>query len=1379
MNHFKLLILTNLVLLLIISTSSNAQEIGGPYTTDANTILLMHFDGDLSNNSALSGNGMPLGSGISYSSNSPTNFDQCLNLDGSSYVTFPHNVNLNLGGDWTIEAWIKITAFNSSTQSIIVRKPGDSDDYNANYNFELHPWWGNVLNGFYFSNDSTRINVTDISPTLNQWYHVAFIKDVSNSKISIIVHDENGNQVSSSSQNYFGNDVLLSSKDLRIGEKFDGFIDELRISNVVRSFTPPPPPPFPAELDQVRIEKKINALNLHPTKFHESPFNLTIDVLSSTEYEAQKPSESLPFDCGFVNNDGWVYVSEPSTAEQLEVFSDIDQAAIYYMCQSFLQYYYQETEMPIWFKTGFAAFESDMRFDDNDIKTAYNNYSGALTSFDVLNQPVTFASNNGLAISYMFCEFIGVFKGWGYNMVKDVNASTITPESSWYNAGTIQDLFDYFIRYFNARIFETNESERLKLGKETEHFKHYNREAEDYWLAYFPDILEEAITEYIGLMDFEPYEKFSSLTMPICNYALIGGGDCVDLRYTSGTAWSSGIWSSSPDTDNPDDIERFKHLIRHELAHLVQAQIGASNSTMTAWLNEGFAEFMSRGPSNPEEKIALKSWTEMTLNDAINYFGHLPTFEDTRVYPGQTTVDYYLLGQIMQNFIYERGGYSAVREVIIDPESGIINMGFSTQEAFMASYYHYVDVEYLQKDEADYFANYDKFITKLTNLTSSADSTAKLNTFWDNLIATGNFPFAIDTKVAFLYRGSANKINWAGEFNNWDMNSDGGFRLGLSNIWLLEKDFPADARSGYKIIKNGSEWLADPYNPYPLTSEFGNSELRMPEYVIPPETIPRYGIVKGTLTDNILKFSTNLNYTSQYRVYTPAGYSALSNLPTIYVTDGQSYLDDSMGKMVIVLDNLIADEIIEPVIAVFLDPRDPNNLINDRRGNEYRNNINFVNYLIKELIPDIDATYKTNSSADARGMMGASWGGYNAAYFCVKANDYFHMIGMNSAYLHPEGNYSIDTDLQATNLDGMKLYLSYGTFDVQGEQYFYRLKNIFDQKGNDYEYNIIGDGHTWENWSRVVGKALEYFFSDTENSPPVVANFSNQTILEGNSFATIQLDNFVTDIDNTDSQIVWTYSGNDKLSIEIDVNRVAIIRIPDENWYGREVITFIATDPSNASASKDATFLVIPVNDYPIISGAPELIEFVSDTSYTIDIWNLISDIETSDDLLINKFSIDSDSIHYSYDDGTGILILSAEIEFGGEGIMSWSVSDSDASVADTIHISVEKAIIIEVDDELIIPEKYVLHQNYPNPFNPSTMIKYGVPEQSNIRIEIFNMLGQSVYLLVNSEKSAGYYKSIWNAANLPSGIYLISIEANGLNSKHNFTQIKKALLLK
>ncbi|MGA3288456.1 MAG: T9SS type A sorting domain-containing protein [Bacteroidota bacterium] len=89
------------------------------------------------------------------------------------------------------------------------------------------------------------------------------------------------------------------------------------------------------------------------------------------------------------------------------------------------------------------------------------------------------------------------------------------------------------------------------------------------------------------------------------------------------------------------------------------------------------------------------------------------------------------------------------------------------------------------------------------------------------------------------------------------------------------------------------------------------------------------------------------------------------------------------------------------------------------------------------------------------------------------------------------------------------------------------------------------------------------------------------------------------------------------------------------------------------------------------------------------------------------------------------------------------------------------------------VPTTFALKQNYPNPFNPSTAIQFGIPTSSNVKITVFNILGEEVAVLVNSRMSAGNYKVTFNASNLPSGLYLYRIQAE------NFTQVRKMLLTK
>ncbi|MEW6062061.1 MAG: lamin tail domain-containing protein, partial [Bacteroidota bacterium] len=101
---------------------------------------------------------------------------------------------------------------------------------------------------------------------------------------------------------------------------------------------------------------------------------------------------------------------------------------------------------------------------------------------------------------------------------------------------------------------------------------------------------------------------------------------------------------------------------------------------------------------------------------------------------------------------------------------------------------------------------------------------------------------------------------------------------------------------------------------------------------------------------------------------------------------------------------------------------------------------------------------------------------------------------------------------------------------------------------------------------------------------------------------------------------------------------------------------------------------------------------------------------------------------------------------------------------------------------EVIIeaPNKFSMGQNYPNPFNPQTTLRYGVPQTSRVKLQIFNTLGQVVATLVNEQKDAGYYETNWNAANYPSGVYFYRIEANATeNPTNRFVETKKMLLLK
>lgn len=94
-------------------------------------------------------------------------------------------------------------------------------------------------------------------------------------------------------------------------------------------------------------------------------------------------------------------------------------------------------------------------------------------------------------------------------------------------------------------------------------------------------------------------------------------------------------------------------------------------------------------------------------------------------------------------------------------------------------------------------------------------------------------------------------------------------------------------------------------------------------------------------------------------------------------------------------------------------------------------------------------------------------------------------------------------------------------------------------------------------------------------------------------------------------------------------------------------------------------------------------------------------------------------------------------------------------------------------------PEGYSLLQNYPNPFNPATRIVYSVPFESNVKLSVYNSLGQVIRELYNGTRSAGYYDEYFDATSLSSGVYFYRMEARSISNNMIYSDIKKMLLLK
>jgi hypothetical protein len=89
------------------------------------------------------------------------------------------------------------------------------------------------------------------------------------------------------------------------------------------------------------------------------------------------------------------------------------------------------------------------------------------------------------------------------------------------------------------------------------------------------------------------------------------------------------------------------------------------------------------------------------------------------------------------------------------------------------------------------------------------------------------------------------------------------------------------------------------------------------------------------------------------------------------------------------------------------------------------------------------------------------------------------------------------------------------------------------------------------------------------------------------------------------------------------------------------------------------------------------------------------------------------------------------------------------------------------------LPKDFSLNQNYPNPFNPSTTISFSLAEPSNVKLTVFNMLGQEVSTLINEQLEAGSHQVEFNGTGVPSGIYFYRIDAGSHSQTQKMTLLK------
>jgi len=191
------------------------------------------------------------------------------------------------------------------------------------------------------------------------------------------------------------------------------------------------------------------------------------------------------------------------------------------------------------------------------------------------------------------------------------------------------------------------------------------------------------------------------------------------------------------------------------------------------------------------------------------------------------------------------------------------------------------------------------------------------------------------------------------------------------------------------------------------------------------------------------------------------------------------------------------------------------------------------------------------------------------------------------------------------------------------------------------------------------------------NDPPVVSDISDQTIEEGGAFTSIPLDDYVSDVDNQDIEIVWTYSGNVELSVSISDDRIATVVIPHPEWNGSETITFAAADPSGLSDTASTTFTVTSVSDSPVVADIPDQTIEEGNTFTSISLDEYVSDPDNADAEMTWAFTGNT-KLSVTIDDSRIATVAAPDLEWNGSETITFTATDPDGlSASNTVMFTV------------------------------------------------------------------------------------------------------------
>ncbi|HEB52989.1 MAG TPA: esterase family protein [bacterium] len=350
----------------------------------------------------------------------------------------------------------------------------------------------------------------------------------------------------------------------------------------------------------------------------------------------------------------------------------------------------------------------------------------------------------------------------------------------------------------------------------------------------------------------------------------------------------------------------------------------------------------------------------------------------------------------------------------------------------------------------------------------------------DRLLAEHEFPHVDGRTVTFLFVGEAQEVS----LHHWIHGLPGELqfrRLHHSDVWVLQIDLPRGSRMEYKIgvmTYGRGQLIRDPLNRHTARDPFGaNSVVYGAGYAPPEWTVEDPEARKGTIEERHVDSQVFGDW-RPIRVYRPARFRETRRYPLLVVHDGFDYL--KFANLQQVLDNLIHRLELPPLVAIMTQSPD--------RMHEYAADDRHADFLVKDLVPQMEDLLPLVREPSARAIMGASFGAVASLATCWRHQGFFgKMLLQSGSFVFTEiGEHDrgpvFDPVVEFVNKfrknpgrPADSVFISCGVYESL--IYYNRsLVPLLQDTGMQVRFREANDGHNWENWRDRLREGLSSLF---------------------------------------------------------------------------------------------------------------------------------------------------------------------------------------------------------------------------------------------------------------------------------------------------------------